>query len=793
MGGAISKAFGQMGKEMETSGAQKTLNGLFQNGMQFVNTVLPALGGMFGAIANLGSQKGAVSGLADLITGIANGISGFAQGLKPYIPDFDQIFKALGKVATAAGPALAQILGQIAQFLEPIASFLNSKQGQPFVKLLGDIVGGMLTIKGLAKILPGELGKAVGGAPGTILKLVGKPLKGMLSSAFKSAFGTAAKDGEKAAADELENNGGGWLSGLGGVLKSKLSPIFKGAFGSAAGDGAEAAEGAVEGGGALAEGGGLAGMLGGIAGVAGPIALAVGAVVGLGLAAYELYEHWGTVWGGIKKIAKDAWDFVWDGFGKYLLPLLGPGGAIVLGVIEVYQHWNTIWGAVKTAFNDAVHGIATAAQWLYDNGIKPLWNNIHGVFTDIQTDALWLWHDVFDPVWHGIENGASDFVGAFRTAWDKLESVFKAPVNFLIKTVYDDGIAKLWNDVVGAVNLGSLKLPIIPGLAHGGMVPGTDHGRDEVLIAARPEEGVLVPGAVRAIGGAPAIDALNSAHGGGGTGKAGHYSLGGIVSSFIGGAEGTAKAVAALATGNTTAFVNALSGVIGTSAAGSLGKVMVALPKTLVTDAAKAAMGMLGGGAGTVKPSGSVASWFTAGTKAAGVSASWIPDLETIAQHESSDNPNAINTTDSNAAAGDPSRGLMQLIGTTFAQYHAPGTSMNIFDPIANIGAGSRYIGARYGNPGNVPGIISLNSGGPYVGYDSGGVLPPGMTVAVNQTGKPEAVLTAEQSQALSQMAAGNGAQPPAAPQVNVNYYGPQEPSPEQKAIMLRELSLLLA
>jgi SLT domain-containing protein len=121
-----------------------------------------------------------------------------------------------------------------------------------------------------------------------------------------------------------------------------------------------------------------------------------------------------------------------------------------------------------------------------------------------------------------------------------------------------------------------------------------------------------------------------------------------------------------------------------------------------------------------------------------------------------------------------------------------PGTSTNIFDPVANIAAGIGYIRSRYGDPGHVPGIMALASGAKYVGYDSGGALPPGMTMAVNKTGQPEAILNPQQTQWLQQ-AAGHGASvKQAPPQVNVNYYGPQEPSPEQKAIMMRDLSLLM-
>jgi hypothetical protein len=283
-----------------------------------------------------------------------------------------------------------------------------------------------------------------------------------------------------------------------------------------------------------------------------------------------------------------------------------------------------------------------------------------------------------------------------------------------------------------------------------------------------------------------------------------YFSPGGIAGDITGAFSGllhggteTARAITALMTGNTTAFVNALAPMIGTSASGTLGQVMVALPKTLVTDAAKAAMGMVGGGSssggGAATPA-NVAAWMAAAVKAAGVPASWIPGLEIIARHESSDNTQAVNNWDSNAAAGNNSRGIMQVVPTTFAQYHVPGTSMNIFDPVANIAAAARYISADYGSVANVPGVIAVNQGRPYVGYDSGGTLPPGMTNAVNLTGKPEAVLTNPQWQVLQHLAenSARGALAPQAPPVSVNYYGPQEPSPEQKAIMMRELSLLV-
>ena len=69
---------------------------------------------------------------------------------------------------------------------------------------------------------------------------------------------------------------------------------------------------------------------------------------------------------------------------------------------------------------------------------------------------------------------------------------------------------------------------------------------------------------------------------------------------------------------------------------------------------------------------------------------------------ESSGNPRAINNWDSNAAAGTPSKGLLQVIDPTFKAYHVSGTSMDIYDPVANITAACNYAAANYGSIDNV-------------------------------------------------------------------------------------------
>jgi hypothetical protein len=71
---------------------------------------------------------------------------------------------------------------------------------------------------------------------------------------------------------------------------------------------------------------------------------------------------------------------------------------------------------------------------------------------------------------------------------------------------------------------------------------------------------------------------------------------------------------------------------------------------------------------------------------------------------ESGGDPHALNDWDSNAAAGMPSKGLLQTIDPTFNAYHVTGTSWNPYDPVANIVAACNYAANRYGSIDNVDG-----------------------------------------------------------------------------------------
>jgi SLT domain-containing protein len=115
-----------------------------------------------------------------------------------------------------------------------------------------------------------------------------------------------------------------------------------------------------------------------------------------------------------------------------------------------------------------------------------------------------------------------------------------------------------------------------------------------------------------------------------------------------------------------------------------------------------------------------------------------------LIQHESGGNPNAINLTDSNAAAGHPSQGLMQTIPSTFAAYAGPYASRGITDPFANIYAGVSYALKNYG-PAMLGAGGRHNAAGQYIGYRDGTNYVPSDQFALLHKG--EAVIPAAQNQ----------------------------------------------
>jgi SLT domain-containing protein len=88
----------------------------------------------------------------------------------------------------------------------------------------------------------------------------------------------------------------------------------------------------------------------------------------------------------------------------------------------------------------------------------------------------------------------------------------------------------------------------------------------------------------------------------------------------------------------------------------------------------------------------------------------------------------------------------MQTIIGTFEANRNPAFPDSMTDPVANVAAGVNYIMRDYGGIQNVQ---QANANAAPKGYDAGGLLPVGVSLAVNGTGRPEPVLTDRQWQTL--------------------------------------------
>ncbi|WP_024874771.1 transglycosylase SLT domain-containing protein [Saccharomonospora piscinae] len=98
------------------------------------------------------------------------------------------------------------------------------------------------------------------------------------------------------------------------------------------------------------------------------------------------------------------------------------------------------------------------------------------------------------------------------------------------------------------------------------------------------------------------------------------------------------------------------------------------------------------------------------------VSEADIGSIRTVIEKESSGDPQAINLWDINAQRGTPSKGLMQTIDSTFNAHKLPGYE-DVYDPVSNIIAGTRYTLSRYGSFAEHPGLAQMAGGGGYRGY----------------------------------------------------------------------------
>lgn len=462
-----------------------------------------------------------------------------------------------------------------------------------------------------------------------------------------------------------------------------------------------------------------------------------------------------------------------------------------------------IFLAVKTFLENT---LGPVFRWLRDKVIVPVWNGIRDTISSV-------WNRGIKPVFEALSKFITDkVVPGFKKGvemigkvWDGLQKAAGTPVYFVMETVYNKGIKSTFDKVAKAIG-SKARLPAantsgIPHFAKGGLHKGgwalVGEEGPELVNFSQPgrvytasETQAMLAGKQQAPLGA--IDSLRE----NGFGQADHAGIGGFWSDTWSNIKGAASAVGgALKKGvewvrgglaKAAEFVlnpikNALTNNLGSEGfAGLWSRIATNAIDGVVKwirgkdDEWEAAGGEFGGGftganGGFYRPvGGTITSMFGssrgglphAGTDLAvpigtAVKAAWNGVVKKVGW-------NIVTGRSGIGMLLAHSGGKNTYYGHLSKTVAKPGQEVKAGQTIARSGNTGRSTGPHLhfetwqnGKPYNNIGLLRGGGGGKKASlYDSGGVLPPGLTAALNLSKKPEAILTHRQWQAISQLAA---------------------------------------
>ncbi|MEU2514308.1 hypothetical protein [Streptomyces syringium] len=430
--------------------------------------------------------------------------------------------------------------------------------------------------------------------------------------------------------------------------------------------------------------------------------------------------------------------------------------------------------------------LGPAVEWLYYDVVKPAWRGIGGVIE-------WGWDNAIKPAFDALKVGI-DLVGkAFAAAkdavaisWHKIQDATKGPVNFVIGTVWNEGVLDIWNTLTGWIpGIGDkLKMEKLPLLESGGPLPvrpgvfnkptaivGEGNPRwPEFVIPTDPKYRGRALGLLQAAGtqmlarGGIIGSALD--WGRDAAGKAWDWGSDKATKAWRG-VSGAADMLAHpgeamdkllkpvfsdLDAMNKAKWSQMIRSVFTTPVTG-LKDTVVDYVKGFLSAGGSPRSGGDTGGSGVTRWTPQILTALSM----LGQPASWLDTVLRRMNDESGGNPGIVNTWDVNWQDGTPSVGLMQVIGPTFDAYAGPFRNTGPFlygasiDPLANIYSGLNYAVHRYGS------LSALDRPG---GYDNGGYLPPGLSLVYNGLGRPEPVFTPTQWDMIANAQGFNGASP---------------------------------
>lgn len=218
---------------------------------------------------------------------------------------------------------------------------------------------------------------------------------------------------------------------------------------------------------------------------ANPIGIVIGVLAGLVAAVVLAYNHSET----FRNIVQAAWQGIQD---------------------AVSFAWSNIISPVLGFFGDRIGEVGRIVSFFYDNVVKPYFELVGTVISTVVDGAKSAFGSFTDALGR-VGSFFSDTVNGIQSTWASLRGHLAKPINFMIATVWNDGILKAWNTVADFLPGLSPAAPLagIPEHATGGRISGPGTGTsDDVLMWGSNSEHMLTAREVQLAGGHNAVYAI---------------------------------------------------------------------------------------------------------------------------------------------------------------------------------------------------------------------------------------------------------------------------------------------